>query len=167
MIFFHKHYHQEISLLEVSGPLEKINHAHYLEDRHKIAKNLKHILKSIIDSMPPSSAAAVKKLKIYGFHLYDDMFYIYSLSTPNLTNYIFCMEAAFKVPLTIATLRQNGPRFLAKLYTINDLIMDMDANLKEVYEESLQQSIISSDSEIESDLSPDCSPQKKKTKTSA
>lgn len=41
MIFFHKHYHQEISLLEVSGPLEKINHAHYLEDRHKIAKGRK------------------------------------------------------------------------------------------------------------------------------
>lgn len=45
--------------------------------------------------------------------------------------------------------------------------MDMDANLKKVYEESLQQSIIPSDSKIESDLSPDCSPQKKETKTSA
>lgn len=70
IIFFHKLYEQELALLELSGPLHKTNHTHFFEDRHQTAKNLKRILKSIIDSKSPSSAAAIKKLKVYGFHLY-------------------------------------------------------------------------------------------------
>jgi hypothetical protein len=76
IIFFHKLYEQELALLELSGPLHKTNHTHFLEDRHKTAKNLKHILKSIIDSKSPSSAAAIKKLKVYGFHLYGRSLYV-------------------------------------------------------------------------------------------
>jgi hypothetical protein len=77
------------------------------------------------------------------------------------------LEAEFKVPMTTATLKQNGPRFIAKLWIINDLIMSMDTNLKEVYEESLQQSMtMSSNSDLDSELSLECSPQKKKTKKS-
>lgn len=101
------------------------------------------------------------------FWCLDNTFYVCSLSAPNLSNYIFCLEAEFKVPMTTATLKQNGPRFIAKLWIINDLIMSMDTNLKEVYEESLQQSMtMSSNSDLDSELSLECSPQKKKTKKS-
>lgn len=57
------------------------------------------------------------------FWCLDNTFYVYSLSTPNLSNYIFCLETEFKVPMTAATLEQNGHRFIAKLRAINDLNM--------------------------------------------
>jgi hypothetical protein len=75
MIFSHKIYEQEIAILEVSGPNNRINNSHFLEDRNKTAKNLKHILKTVIDSIPPCSAAVIKRLKVYGFHLYGKSSY--------------------------------------------------------------------------------------------
>lgn len=37
----------DLLLLEVSGPMNKVDHTHFLKDRIKIAKNLKMILKSL------------------------------------------------------------------------------------------------------------------------
>ncbi|CAO3674226.1 unnamed protein product [Rhizopus stolonifer] len=154
MVFKHKVYKQEIAILEISGPNNKISNRHFLEDRNKIAKNLKHILTTITDSIPPSSAAAIKRLKVYGFHLYENTFYVYSLSTTYTDIYIFSLESKFQIPMAASTLKQNSPNFFSKLWAIKDLFLKMNDSLKEVHEKSLEYSTISSDSNSDSSFPP-------------
>ncbi|CAO3641579.1 unnamed protein product [Mucor fragilis] len=44
---------EDLAILELSGPINKANHTHFLEDQNKIAVNSKHTLKTLINSVPP------------------------------------------------------------------------------------------------------------------
>ncbi|KAF1800343.1 hypothetical protein FB192DRAFT_1436759 [Mucor lusitanicus] len=59
VIFRNVSSNQEQAILELSGPLDKASHTDFLEDRNKIAINLKHMLKSLIKSVPPCSISYI------------------------------------------------------------------------------------------------------------
>lgn len=70
IILLHKIYHFAISICEGSGPYFESNRNHFLGDRNKLAKNMRHILNNIEDASPTPNATSFKKIKIYGLQVY-------------------------------------------------------------------------------------------------
>lgn len=58
----------EFCTIEVSGPPSDCEYYHYLEDRNKLGKNLKSILKEIISQNKNASPSC---LKVYGIQFYS------------------------------------------------------------------------------------------------
>lgn len=58
----------DIFLIEVSGPMWKENYSHFRNDRMKIAKNLKKMMKNILRKKLVMNEA--KDLKLYGMQIY-------------------------------------------------------------------------------------------------
>ncbi|EIE87287.1 hypothetical protein RO3G_11998 [Rhizopus delemar RA 99-880] len=67
-----ENYNMEIMVVEVSGPPNKVNQTHYLEDRNKICKNLKAMFKQIVSKMEVPSVTHIRKLKLYGLQFYNN-----------------------------------------------------------------------------------------------
>ncbi|KAL9537497.1 hypothetical protein MBANPS3_011725 [Mucor bainieri] len=109
---------QEVAIMELSGPVDKQNHTHFLEDRVKIAINLKHMLKFLIKSMPHCSLNYIQALKLYGFQIHYGIFYIYSMRTYDSDRFTFNLEHKFSVPLNEDTIEANSPGFFSKLWIV-------------------------------------------------
>lgn len=92
LIFKNTELNLDISILEISGANKKTNQVHYLEDRFKIAKNLKIILNGILRSSSFASAVLKRKMKVYGLHIYMNKPYIYSIYKPGGVNFIYVNE---------------------------------------------------------------------------
>lgn len=108
--------------MEVSGPPCNPDHAHYVGDRNKIAKNLKSIL-NFIRIKHSGDFEDFRKIKVVGVQIYENVFYVYSLSMPFAGIYYFKLEMTFDSPTITFTLFKVLPKFLSKLWTVRDIIL--------------------------------------------
>lgn len=158
MIIKNEKYNLEIMIVEVSGPPHKVNRTHFLEDRNKIAKNLKAMLKHIVCKMEVPSVTLIKKIKLFGIQLYKDTVYIYSLSKPCNDSYALMKELEFPALGQYSVLHQSMPTFLKNFSAIGNLILTTNALLDEVFAIDSTQEILEENIE---DPSPHFSPHKK------
>ncbi|KAL9537499.1 hypothetical protein MBANPS3_011727 [Mucor bainieri] len=156
IIFSRKSGSREVGILELSGSADKRNHTHFLEDRVKIATNLKHMLKSLLKSVPHCPLKYIQALKLYGFQIHDGYFYIYSMRTYDDYHFTFNLECQFEIPLHEDTIETNSPRFFSKLWMVKNLLSEVSQNLQHLFDASKEYSTLSSDSEPDS--TPDHSP---------
>jgi hypothetical protein len=75
-------------IVEISGPPNKINKTHFLEDRNKMAKNLKAMFKHIVSKMKVPNITQTQKLELFGLHIYNNKLIVYSLSKPCRYGYV-------------------------------------------------------------------------------
>jgi len=69
-------YLQDAPILEMSGPIDKTDLKHFLEDRNEIARNMKYILKDILGACPNPSHTLINDLRVDGFQVYCKLFTI-------------------------------------------------------------------------------------------
>ncbi|KAI8636888.1 hypothetical protein BD408DRAFT_425416 [Parasitella parasitica] len=81
----------EFVIVEVTGGPTGNHHEHFLEDKNKLAKNLKTILKFII-SLRPDLALLVPSLKLFGIQIYMNEIHVYSINSPINNMYIYREE---------------------------------------------------------------------------
>ncbi|CAG8619407.1 7741_t:CDS:10, partial [Paraglomus occultum] len=112
----------EFVLIEVSGTPCDLDHTHYVGDRKKIAKNLKIIL-NFIRTTYPGSFEAFRRIKVFGIQIYDNKFYIYSMSMPFARIYYFKLEMEFECPAISFTLFKALPKFISDLWEVQDAIL--------------------------------------------
>ncbi|CAG8562888.1 8983_t:CDS:10, partial [Scutellospora calospora] len=111
----------EFSVVEVSGSPKDHDHNHYIGDRNKIAKSLKIIL-NYIRMNYQGDFQQFRKIKVYGIQVFNNFFYIYSLSLPFSGVYYFKRELVFKCPtITFLTFRML-PKFLSNLWRMREMI---------------------------------------------
>ncbi|KAL9545984.1 hypothetical protein MBANPS3_006877 [Mucor bainieri] len=83
----------EVAIIEVSDPNNKVGTTHFLEDKKKTAKILKHMYKAIMSLNKRPSFEFKKPVKVYGFHVYLNTLYTYSVQQPTLHGpYLFQQE---------------------------------------------------------------------------
>ncbi|CEP18085.1 hypothetical protein [Parasitella parasitica] len=156
-ILIDKKYNMEIMTIEVSGPPNKINHTHFLEDRNKTAKNLKAMFKHIVSKLEDPSIISVRKLKLRGIQFYNNQAYIYSLSRP-CDSYVFSLDMVFPVLGQSSILHQSIPTFVKQFSAIPWLIHETHAILDDIFTFDKSQEILE---EVNDDPSPHVSPRKK------
>jgi hypothetical protein len=66
VIIIYRKYKYEITIIEVSGPPNKVNQTH----RNKICKNLKSMYKLIVSNMEVPAGVLTKSLNLFGIHFY-------------------------------------------------------------------------------------------------
>lgn len=158
LIIKDKKYDLEIMTVEVSGPLQKVNRTHFLEDRNKTAKNLKAMFKHIVSKMEVPSVTLVRKLKLYGLQFYNNKAFIYSLSKPCDYSYVFVQDFEFPVLGESSILKQSMPTFFKNFSAISHLIEAVHVVLDEIFSIDENQEVLE---EIIEDPSPHVSPRKK------
>ncbi|KAI8641472.1 hypothetical protein BD408DRAFT_208682 [Parasitella parasitica] len=152
----------EVAIIEVSGPNWKVNTTHFFEDKKKLAKNMKSMYETIIDVKDNPCIVSKKEVKVYGFHVYLNILYVYSLWQPRDGSYIFNLE--FKLKLCHRkVIIHSLPALLSHLWLVRDLLRKQhDQLFNYIYENepSPESSYCGSDAER-----PNVSPKKKqKTK---
>jgi hypothetical protein len=113
-----KKYDIEVMIVEFSGPPSKTNKTHFLEDRHKIAKNLKAIHKRIVSNMEVPNVMLSRKLKLHGLQVYNNNLIMYSLSKPCKYGYVFTQDFQFSIPSSSSILCQVLPTFIKNMFSI-------------------------------------------------
>ncbi|KAG1082770.1 hypothetical protein G6F42_022455 [Rhizopus arrhizus] len=143
--------HAEISVVEASGPVSKVDKSHFLGDRSKIAKNLRLIYKQIEKLTNRPSLSDLKKLKLYGLQVY-----------PNF--YVFLLGKKIIISTNPAMYEDQIPHFLGRLWTSSNMLSDTVENIQAFLNGSrTQECPSSSDSDVSSvEISP-----RKKQKTKA
>ncbi|KAL7315077.1 hypothetical protein PS15m_006575 [Mucor circinelloides] len=154
LIIKDKKYNLEIMTVEVSGPPQKVNQTHFLEDRNKTAKNLKAMFKHIVSRMEVPSVTLIRKLKLYGLQFYQNEVFIYSLSKPCDYSYVFVKDLQFSVLGESSISKQSMPTFLKNFPAISHLIEATHVGLDEIFS-------IDENQEVLEDPSPHVSPRKK------
>lgn len=182
--------HAEISVVEVSGPISKVDKSHFLGDRSKIAKNLRLIYKQIEKLTNTPSLSDLKKLKLYGLQVYRKYYhihlmaferasyllffffgnfdvvntiYVYSFSKCTANFYMFLLEKKIIIPTNPAMYKEQIPHFLGRLWILNNMLSDTVENIQAFLNGSRAQECPSSDSDVSSvEISP-----RKKQKTKA
>ncbi|KAI7899826.1 uncharacterized protein BX663DRAFT_175385 [Cokeromyces recurvatus] len=158
LIIKDKKYNLEIMIVEVSGPPQKVNRTHFLEDRNKIAKNLKAMFKHIVSKMEVLSVTLIRKLKLYGLQFYNNKVFIYSLSKPCVYSYVFVKDFEFSTLGEFSILKQSMPTFFKNFSAISHLIEATHDVLDEIFSIDENQEVLEESSE---DPSPHVSPRKK------
>jgi hypothetical protein len=69
-ILIDKEFEVEVGIIEVSGPSRKVDTTHFIEDRIKIAKNLKTMYKYIMALRDDPYIVIRRSFKMYGLHFY-------------------------------------------------------------------------------------------------
>ncbi|KAI9365701.1 hypothetical protein BD770DRAFT_356515 [Pilaira anomala] len=100
-------------VVEISGPMLKEDYVHYLKDRLKIAKSLKHVFKSILRQK--LIVSSVKNLRLYGIQVYKNIIYLYSLSMPIMNLFCFVKVMEFKIPLQASLFSKELPHYFKEL----------------------------------------------------
>jgi hypothetical protein len=144
--------------LEVSGPLSKVNQTHFLEDRNKIAKNLKAMYKYIASKMEVPSLTLLKELKWFGLQVYDNKMHVYSLSKPCEHSYVFSQDVCFPVLDNKSILSHSLPTFIKNITVINDIIKTTRDILDKLFTVDDEQEVLN---EYQQVVSPHQSPHKK------
>ncbi|KAI9017967.1 hypothetical protein CLU79DRAFT_706402, partial [Phycomyces nitens] len=153
----------EISVVEVSGAMNKADNTHFLGDRYKIARNLKFLHKQIEKAASTPNFSSLKKLKLFGVQVYLNKIYIYSLTKVTGDYYVFLLEKKLAIPTNPALYKSQLPYFLSRLWSMDTILREVIDDIQEFLEESTADEIMSSDTDISSvDISP-----KKKQKTKA
>lgn len=112
----------ELIIIEVTGGSTGNNHEHYLEDKNKIGKNLKKMLKAII-LLQLGKASLFSTLKIYSVHIYKNEIHLYSMISPMNNMYVFHEELVVKIPIMHALLNSQLQPFVQKLREIKGLLL--------------------------------------------
>jgi hypothetical protein len=69
-IIINKELEIEVALIEVSGPNWKVDTTHFIEDRAKLAKNLKVMFRYIMELRDEPYVVFRRSFKVYSFHVY-------------------------------------------------------------------------------------------------
>ncbi|EPB86972.1 hypothetical protein HMPREF1544_06190 [Mucor circinelloides 1006PhL] len=163
--------HAEISVVEASGPVSKVDKSHFLGDRSKIAKNLRLIYKQIEKLTNRPSLSDLKKLKLYGLQVYRKYYHIHlmasemaSLSKCTANFYVFLLGKKIIISTNPAMYEDQIPHFLGRLWTSSNMLSDTVENIQAFLNGSrTQECPSSSDSDVSSvEISP-----RKKQKTKA
>lgn len=82
-----KDFNLEVAIIEISGPNNKVDNTHYLEDKKKTAKNLRYMYEAIMSLKSKPSFELKTSLKVYGFHIYRKSSNPHAIILQLLTNY--------------------------------------------------------------------------------
>lgn len=118
IILIHKVHKFAVSICELSGPNWKTNRNHFLGDRNKLAKNMRSILNHIEEAVSTPNITAFKKIKIYGFQMYLNNIYVYSLQPIAYGYHVFKLEKSFSIPVSLSLLRCQLPTFIGWVWMI-------------------------------------------------
>lgn len=108
----------EVGIVEVSGPPENGQHAHFIGDRNKIAINLKKSMKKIIEKNPNTNQAVLSKIALPGIQIYKHHFYLYALTMPTFDIYVFTKIQEVSLPVKIYDTHKNLPSMISALWKI-------------------------------------------------
>ena len=128
----------EFFVMELTGAPTAEDFEHFLGDRNKIAKCLKHMFKHIISlGIGRKSVEDVKNLKLFALQIYskfshclffstlalihdllENECFIYSMSRPLDDMYIFTNEFKFFLPTLPALLSHTFPRFMTDIWKL-------------------------------------------------
>lgn len=126
-------YNMEIVIVEVSGPPNKVNQTHYIEDRNKICKNLKAMFKEVVSSMEVPFVTHIRKLRLFGIQFYQNDVYIYSISKPCDHSFVFSQDLKFSAPNSASILSQSMPTFIKNFMGIKHLINSTEDTLDDIF----------------------------------
>lgn len=147
-------------VIEVSGPSEKVNQVHRLEDRNKNCKNLKAMHKLVTSKMEVPSITLTKQPRLYSVQFYNNEAFVYSLSKPCSHSYVFVENHKFNVLGKDSILAQAMPTFVKNFSAIKTLVEITQAQLDTMFSfVDETQDIMQEDNQ---DPSPHVSPQKPK-----
>ncbi|KAI8642042.1 hypothetical protein BD408DRAFT_191988 [Parasitella parasitica] len=110
----------EFAVGEVSGAPLVQNQTHFMGDRNKIAKNLKTMIKSIINLKKHIIESRVQNIQIYGIQIYVivyRMMYVQGL-------YAFMKVDNFSIPHLPATYKDQLPDFISNMWKLKNLILE-------------------------------------------
>jgi hypothetical protein len=153
-------------LVEVSGPpcSAEQNYNHFKEDRKKLAKNLKYMLKYIISLKGAPCFRLVSHLKLFGIHLYVDKMYIYSMSMPIWDMPVFKLESEITIPNKPILFPSSVPKFVSRLHVLGEKLNHFaDKLMKFLSSSDYGVDTDSSDSDLSACSEPKVSPKKRKS----
>ncbi|CEP15853.1 hypothetical protein [Parasitella parasitica] len=153
IILLHQVYQFAISICEISGPNHKANKNHFLGDRNKLAKNMRHILNHIEDASPTPNATSFKKVKIYGLQVYLNVIYLYSLTRASEGYSVFLLEKTLTIPTSLSLLQMQLPAFLGWLWNLNFIYNQMITDINSFIETSNDEDVLQIDSQPSSTAS--------------
>ncbi|CAO3640463.1 unnamed protein product [Cunninghamella echinulata] len=140
-------YNMEVGIIEVSGPNYKVNKVHYLEDKNKLAKNLRLIYKSIEVLKSTTSMVMMKDLKVYGIHVYSNTLHAYSCHRVYSGQFVFNCELSMDIPYKKSFIH-GLPKFLSRLWIIKELFYNLHLSLTHIMnDQTSSESNCSSDSD--------------------
>ncbi|KAL9543474.1 hypothetical protein MBANPS3_008105 [Mucor bainieri] len=162
----------EFCLLEVTGGTVGNHHEHYLEDKNKLGKNLKVMLKSIL-SLRTDVNAFASSIKLYGLQFYlqrgyqstknhnlDNEIYVYSMHCPINNMYMFQEEKTVKIPTLRALLKLQIKPFMKEIVAIKGLLLSSHMSIVSFIEAEAEEER-NHDEDTSNASSPYVSPQKK------
>ncbi|KAI7851613.1 hypothetical protein BDC45DRAFT_445268 [Circinella umbellata] len=102
----------ELCIIEVSGPPEVKDYTHFINDRRKLAVNMKKAFRFIIYKNKFGTKQMLKRMTIYGLQFYEHKLYIYSLKMPQWGLYVFQQEKELHMPVEPATAKTDVPHMI-------------------------------------------------------
>ncbi|KAI9014409.1 hypothetical protein CLU79DRAFT_890256 [Phycomyces nitens] len=111
----------EIAIGEISGAPNTLSQEHYLGDRNKIAKNMKSMLKYIINLKSELNENDASKIQIYGIHLYQFKIIVYRLMYHRGT-YVFLQVDSFTIPVIPLTFEDQLPIFISHMWKLKNYL---------------------------------------------
>ncbi|KAF0500566.1 hypothetical protein F8M41_020282 [Gigaspora margarita] len=150
----------EFAVGEISGPPNKINHAHFFNDKIKIAKMLKVIINRIVNKFGGTSIN-LKLIKLYGLQVYYNEMFVYEMSLPFSGLYVFCEVLRSKLPANereVCLLLRSVPAFLEFKELLERSLLDLRSYIHDACTRTPP------DKEDECITNTDLTPQKNKRK---
>ncbi|ORX44290.1 hypothetical protein DM01DRAFT_1411378 [Hesseltinella vesiculosa] len=157
MIVTHEPSSLEIAILEVSGSPAVPNYKHFLDDRQKLAINLKKMYKKILATYSNANPATLSRLSPIGIQVYQHKLYVYQMAMPSFGLFAFKTIATTNMPTKPARAANDLAHLVGTLWKLAVLLTALDGRLMECGADF--------DSDEEQTLtdisSADCSPVKK------
>ncbi|KAG0183867.1 hypothetical protein DFQ28_000699 [Apophysomyces sp. BC1034] len=120
-----------MALMEVSGPPNTKDHAHFVGDKVKLAKLLKRLLKKVRQTLKREGDHSLyQEIKLYGLQFYNHKLYVYSLGEPAHGLYVFREELHFDLACEIGFLANFVPRCLRNLIKVQVLLSQSAESIK-------------------------------------
>ncbi|KAI9268686.1 hypothetical protein BY458DRAFT_191770 [Sporodiniella umbellata] len=113
----------EFAVGEVSGAPLMQNQTHFVDDRKKIAKNLKTMIKSIINLKKHIIESHVQNIQIYGIQIYELKVIVYRMMYVQGL-YVFMEADNFSIPNLPATYKDQLPDFISNMWKLKNLILE-------------------------------------------
>lgn len=108
----------EVGIVEVSGPPTMPCHSHFIDDREKIAVNLKKILKRILATYTTANFNILAKIMPIGIQVYDHQLFIYVLTMPSYDVFAFSKMAQVSLPVQPHNAAKDLSTLVATLWKV-------------------------------------------------